>query len=330
VKRHTMQKPQLLFFNDIYEEAQWVASKIKEENDEGLAFCQQAVLFRSAYISIPLQAELSRRNIPYQVFGGLKFYETAHVKDCLSHMKILNNCLDELAWNRSLLLIEGVGPKTSEKILEQIKGCVSLPAQAEALANLNKKEAKYSKELARLTSALIKASGLPTIAEKLEWIIDYYYPILKIKFDDWDNRLRDLETLRDLSARYHELGDFLADFAIDPPDRTAWNSQAIVPNDEKPLVLSTIHSAKGLEWDNVFFIGLVEGVLPVSFTLDNEEEIEEEHRLFYVGVTRARDKLFLSSHQEGSSLRLNQLDQISRFVDAPAVLERVEKIWYPT
>ena len=121
---------------------------------------------------------------------------------------------------------------------------------------------------------------------------------MKDKFDDWHIRINDLETLRQIAARYDELGDLLADFAIEPPDRAVLKVEPTAKHEERPLVLSTIHSAKGLEWDSVFLIGLAEGILPISFALDSEDEIEEEHRLFYVGITRAKNRLHLSLHHE--------------------------------
>ena len=320
-------KPQLQYFKDSYEEAEWVAGKIKELHDEGILFNHQGVLYRSSYISIPLQAALSKRNIPYQVFGGLRFYETAHIKDVISHLKVMVNPKDELAWNRILMLIEGIGPKTAEKISEEIIVLSNLNEILERVFSKYNRQYKYSDELKRLGAALktVYNQNL-TVGEQFEIILEYYNPILKNKYDDWNIRLNDLETLKQICVRYNSLEELLADFAIEPPEKGIGIVDPSVPEEEKPLTLSTIHSAKGLEWESVFFIGLMDGVLPVSFSLNTQEDIEEEHRLFYVGITRAKNHLFLSLHHEGTRGGINQFNKTSRFVDVPNVLSKLENI----
>lgn len=318
-------KPLLQYFKDSYEEAEWVAGKIKESRDEGILFNHQAVLYRSSYISIPIQAALSKRNIPYQVFGGLKFYETAHVKDIMSHLKVLVNPRDELAWNRVLMLIEGIGPKTAEKISEEIIVLSNINGILEGVFPKYNRKYKYSDELKRLEGVLKSVNNKNmTVGEQFEIILEYYKPLLKDKFDDWHLRLNDLETLRQISMRYDSLEELLADFAIEPPERGVGAVDSSQPEEEKTLTLSTIHSAKGLEWERVFLIGLMDGVLPVSFALNSQEDIEEEHRLFYVGITRAKTHLFLSLHHEGTRGGINQFNKISRFVDVPNVLSKLE------
>ncbi|MFA5157116.1 MAG: ATP-dependent helicase [Candidatus Omnitrophota bacterium] len=316
-------KPEMLFFNNAYNEAEWIASKIKELRDEGVHLCEQAVLFRSAYISIPLQAELSKRNIPYRVFGGLKFYETAHVKDLLAHLRVISNPKDELSWLRILMLIPGIGPKTADKVM----GGISINARLGDI--LDKSFSAYDKNkfgagLGKLESALKSASAKDIgVGERFGAALDYYIPLLKEKFDDWSLRLNDLETLRQIACRYDSLEQLLADFTIESPEAGVSRVDPGVPEDERPLTLSTIHSAKGLEWDCVFVLGLAEGVLPVSFALDDESEIEEEHRLFYVAVTRPRNNLFLSLHHEASRPGISQFNRICRFIDSPNIMARL-------
>ena len=138
-------------------------------------------------------------------------------------------------------------------------------------------------------------------------------------------RVNDLEALRQIATRYDSLEELLADFAIEPPDRGVLRVEPKSDDEEKPITLSTIHSAKGLEWDSVFIIGLVEGVLPSSFALDNEEEIEEESRLFYVGITRAKNNLFLSLNHEGTRGGITQFNKVSRFVEMPNVLAGLDQ-----
>jgi len=326
-RKKTGEKPYLLFFKNAHDEAEWVASKIKELRDEGVFLSHQAVLFRSAYISIPLQAELSKRNIPYQVFGGLKFYETAHVKDVIAHLKVITNPRDELAWNRVLMLVEGIGLKTCERILEEIMVYAnSDDVIAKVFQTYVAKRDRYAEGLAKLKDALKLGHNKDlNVGEQFEIVLKYYKPILQDKFDDWHLRLNDLETLRQIAMRYESLEQLLADFAIEPPEKGVWMVEPSVPEEEKPLTLSTIHSAKGLEWEVVFIIGLIDGVLPVSFALNDDDEIEEEHRLFYVGITRAKNNLFLSLYHEGIRGGINQFNKISRFVDVPNVLSKLEQ-----
>jgi DNA helicase-2/ATP-dependent DNA helicase PcrA len=322
-KKQTGERPSLLFFKDAHEEAEWVAERIKVQRDEGIPLGQQCVLFRSQYLSIPLQAELSRRNIPFEVFGGLKFYETAHVKDVMSHLKIIANPRDELAWNRVLMLIEGIGPKTAEHISEEILASASFVEILEGVFEKHKGR-RYSEGLTELASVLKAVrGGALHVGEQFGLVLDYYVPLLKDRFDDWHLRLNDLETLRQISMRYRSMEDLLEDFAVEPPERGVWRVEPSTPDEEKPLTLSTVHSAKGLEWDCVFLIGLVDGVLPVAFSLDHEDEIEEEQRLFYVAVTRAKNHLFLSLHHEGFRGGITQFNKVSRFVDVPNVFSKL-------
>ncbi len=319
------EKPQILFFKDAYEEAEWISEKIKNQRDEGIDFRHQSVLFRSSYLSIPLQAELSRRNIPFVVFGGLKFYEMAHVKDLIAHLKVIANPKDELAWNRVLMLIKGIGQKIGGQILKEISACSSLKEILEVVFHKYQKGYSYSEGLAGLETTLKDTSDETLqVGDKYDIILDYYNPILEHKFDDWHLRVNDLETLRQISMRYNSLEELLVDFAIEPPERGILRVEPLTPEDEKPLTLSTIHGAKGLEWECVFLIGLMDGVLPVAFALDDEDEIEEERRLFYVGVTRAKNRLFLSLHHEGTRGGITQFNKISRFLDVPNVFTKLE------
>jgi DNA helicase II / ATP-dependent DNA helicase PcrA len=319
-------RPQLLLFRNGYEEAEWIAGRIREFQEAGIPFGHQAVLFRSAYVSIPLQVELERQGIPFAVFGGLKFYETAHVKDLVSHLKVIANPKDELAWARILTLFEGVGQKTAQNIISKIvAGPEFDPQKLNLLSDLGKGK-KYERSLRKLGEILAAVSSPgKEVFDKFSLFMDYYQPFLKEKFDDWQQRINDLEALKDITGKYSSLRDFLADFAIDPPEKNTKVSEYSLSQEEKPLCLSTIHSAKGLEWECVFLIGLVEGVLPVSFSLNDEEGIEEEHRLFYVALTRAKKHLYLAAHYENHGFSYNQFNQISRFIDSPEVLSRLEQ-----
>lgn len=317
-------KPLLMYFRNAGDEATWTAQRILEMRDAGTNFSNQAVLFRSSYISIPLQLELSRRGIPYQVFGGLKFYETAHVKDLLAFLKVIFNPRDEISWARLLQLIDGIGPKTSERIVKSVSTCSGLEQVIRDVLRNGEPGRKYSAQIERLAAMLEKAAGETSCNRQFGVVMDYYRPAFKEKFDDWQQREEDLDALKQMSAGYNTLRDFLADFTIEPPERGVASSTPVRGNGEPPLTLSTIHSAKGLEWDTVYLIGLIDGVLPVSFSLSNENSIEEEQRLFYVAVTRAKRHLFLSLHHEGGGFGLTQFNRPSRFVECREILSKLE------
>lgn len=309
-------KPVLSFFKNAYDEAAWIVSRIVEMRKEGLELYRQAILFRAAYISIPLQAELSKNGIPYQVFGGLKFYETAHVKDLIAHMKVIANHKDEIAWHRILTHIEGVGPKTADKLTDEIVKKKSLAEVMDVSFKNASRLMKFLREAGRIAA---RPGGLYDLA------LDYYFPLMQEKFDDWHIRMNDLEALRQVSSRYESLTELLADFALEPPDRGVLSVAARHKDEEKPVTLSTIHSAKGLEWDTVFLIGLVDGVLPSSFAMNDAENIEEESRLLYVAVTRAKDTLYMSLCHEGARSGISQFNKMSRFIDASNVLGRLDQ-----
>jgi DNA helicase-2/ATP-dependent DNA helicase PcrA len=320
------EKPRLNFFKDIYDEAAWIVKKIKELKGEGIDLHDQAVLFRAAYVSIPLQAELAKNGIEYQFFGGLKFYETAHVKDLLAHLRVVLNVKDEIAWHRVLTLIEGIGDKTADNIIENIMRKASLNDIVEETICGAGKLGKPSKDISRLSAFLRSAVSCKLRPGTLyDAAFDYYLPIMREKFDDWHIRINDLETLRQVAARYDELGTLLADFAIESPERGVKRVEPAVRRDEKPLTLSTIHSAKGLEWDSVFLPGLIDGVLPSNFALDDAKDIEEESRLLYVAITRAKNRLFLSMSHKGSRGGITQFNKMSRFVDVPNVLAGLDQ-----
>jgi ATP-dependent DNA helicase UvrD/PcrA len=324
-KKQAGERPKLLFFRDAYEEAEWVAERVKKGLDEGMPLGHQCVLFRSLYLSIPLQSELSRRNIPYETFGGIKFYETAHVKDIIAHLKVAVNPKDELAWNRVLMLLDQIGPKTAGRLTDEF---VAYPSLSEVLT---KALLKYEKGRTFSEGVVILGAALGAlddkklnVGEKFGVAVDYYLPILRQKYDDWHLRVNDLETLRQVAARYESLDDLLADFAIEPPEKGVWRVEAETKEEEKPFVLSTIHSAKGLEWETVFIMGLSDGTLPITFSLDSEEELEEEQRLLYVALTRAKSRLYLTLHHEGTRGGITQFNKISRFVDMPNVMEKLD------
>jgi DNA helicase-2/ATP-dependent DNA helicase PcrA len=314
-KKERGTKPRLIFLKDAYEEAAWVADRIKELCDEGMELSQQCILFRSAYITLPMQAELTKRNIPFAVYGGLKFYETAHVKDVLAHMKVLVNPRDLLSWSRVLLLVDGVGPRTAEKLLDEIAVLEDLDAM---FGRMGEREG-CPEGLRRLAAVMGAAAGTTRPGEQCRLIVEYYAPLLRERFDlDWQLRKNDLDALAQIAERYESLRDILVDLAIEPPQRGVRDFHDTVW--ERPLIMSTIHSAKGLEWRNVFLIGAIDGVLPSSYTTRDAEALQEEQRLLYVAVTRARETLTILVHHEGRNDGIHTFNRLSRFIEPEDVM----------
>lgn len=316
------EKPTLSFFKDAYAEAGWIADRIFASRQQGVALKSIGVLYRSNFLSLPAQLALSKLNIPFAVYGGIKFIETAHIKDVLAFLKVHHNAKDELSLARVLMLLDGVGPRTAQKV----KDLVLCGAPAEFDQELKKtiKNPVLRKELAGVGNLLNSLKNIKGVREKIKKVIDFYNPILKKKFDDYPARQDDLKAFMEISCSYVSLEQFLVDFVtIEPPERGTVNIEAGKEN-EGAVTLSTVHSAKGLEWDVVFVIALVDGSLPVSYALGDEESIEEERRLLYVAVTRARKHLFLSMHNEGRNGGISTFNRLSRFISEAKVLDKLD------
>ena len=260
----------------------FVAEKILELREEGVALKDMAVLFRSGWHSNDLEIELASRNIPFAKYGGQKFVEAAHIKDLVSYLRITYNAQDQVSWLRVLELIPRIGPKTATKIIEAILN----PGKLEELWQKNDE----LKKLFELLKGIDLQRDSP--AEIIARFLSYYQPLLKIKYDDFNKRLNDLDSLLRIAQRYKTTEQFLVDMALEPPERLLVEP-ARTDQEDAPLTLSTIHSAKGLEWHTVFLIYVAEGHLPSYLSLETEEQVEEERRLFYVAATRAKVNLFL-------------------------------------
>lgn len=272
-------------------ESKFVVDKILELREEGIPLQDIAVLFRSGYMSYDLEIELNKANIPYRKFGGIKFIETAHIKDLISYLRILNNPKDNLSWFRVLQLISGIGPRKARAIIEEIEKEVSLN-RFSFNKLLNTKY--FSNGLVNLFKVLNECNHKNlTPSEILGILIPYYETILREKYNDYPKRLKDLEIFQAISANYRTLNAFLDDLALEPPTQSVIDLENPGSEDEF-LTLSTIHSAKGLEWHSIFVIGVIEGFFPSSHSVESLEELEEERRLLYVACTRAKRNLFIS------------------------------------
>jgi DNA helicase-2/ATP-dependent DNA helicase PcrA len=286
--------PMLVQCADEATQARFVCQRILELREEGTSLDAIAVLFRSSYHSFDLELELQRHDIPFVKRGGFKFMETAHVKDVLAHLRLLANPRDAVSWHRVLLLLDGLGPKTAGDIYAHVAEVGTVGEAAARLGTYGRRGA-YSKELERLAELLVEVAtpDLP-VDEQVARIVGFYVPMLRHKHpEDFPKREKDLEHFLTIAARYRSLETLLADMALEPPTDSVGDVLA-AELDEGMLTLSTIHSAKGLEWQAVFVIGMVDGRFPSLYNLRSEDEVEEERRLLYVAVTRAKEHLYLS------------------------------------
>lgn len=301
-------KPALICAKDTQMEADFICQRILELLDEDLNLSDICVLARNARMSFNLEIELSKRSIPFQKFGGPKFMETAHIKDIVAHLRVILNPDDEVSFSRILLLLKGVGTQTVNNILPALKGKneldikllpVKKPTLFEPLFNVLTKQQSSTKKLSDIVSE----------------IIEYYKPILKDKYDDYTKREKDLEHFIYLSTQYAKLESFLSDLALEPPDKSV---KGMYKNNIKDdcLTISTIHSAKGLEWDSVFIIGAVDGRFPSAYSFNSPEELDEELRLMYVASTRAKNNLYITYPVNMYDYSMDMvLSKPSRFLD---------------
>jgi DNA helicase-2/ATP-dependent DNA helicase PcrA len=287
-------KPVFLRTSDDYSQAHFVCERILELREEGVSLGEIAVLSRAAWHSNTLELELKSRNIPFRKFGGIKFVEAAHVKDVCALLKISLNPLEAAAWFRVLQLFEGVGPKTAQRIAGAVTDAGGEIGVLVAPTWANK---RFSGDLERLHGLLSDLEGEDLdLAERLGEALEVYGEAwLPKKYDDAERRKRDLESLQVIAGRYDELEAFLSDLAIDPPDFV--RSEAADREDEW-MTVSTVHSAKGLEWHTVFVLHLLNGRFPSFNALRAPNAYEEERRLLYVAVTRAKSNLYLMKPEE--------------------------------
>ncbi|WP_085033485.1 ATP-dependent helicase [Ensifer aridi] len=291
--RQSEQRPLLVTVKDETDQASYIVEQVLANREVGIRLKQQAVLFRSSNHSGTLEVELTRRNIPFVKFGGLKFLDSAHVKDVLAVLRFAQNPRDRVAGFRLLQMLPGIGPQTAGKILDTIAD------DAEPLLSLAEippppKTGEDWTRFVTLLSGLRKAgAGWPgEIALARAW----YEPHLDRIHEDADTRKAHLLQLEQIAGGYQSRERFLTELTLDPPDATS--DQAGVPLlDEDYLILSTIHSAKGQEWRSVFMLNVVDGCIPSDLGAGSSAELEEERRLLYVGMTRARDSLTLLTPQ---------------------------------
>jgi DNA helicase-2/ATP-dependent DNA helicase PcrA len=314
-------RPLLIRAEDERMQSRFVSQRILELREDGVNLDEIAVLFRSSFHSFDLELELQRHDIPFVKRGGFKFIETAHIKDSLAHLRVIANPVDAVSWLRVLLLLKGVGQRKAQQLIESL---VASPQPARELAAMADTKAKTSTDgiarLAALLGALGTKSARP--GDQLAAVLEYYLPLMREAYpDDYPKRERDLEHFQTIAERYRSLQSMLADMALEPPNDSIGDVLSVAP-EEGLVTLSTIHSAKGLEWRVVFLIWAADGRFPAPQSAD-PESLEEERRLMYVAGTRARDELYISYpiHMFDRSVGY-VMGRVSRFLEdlAPEIL----------
>jgi DNA helicase-2/ATP-dependent DNA helicase PcrA len=327
--------PWLVTARDEQAQTRFVVDRILELHEEGVPLHEMAVLFRAGYMSADLEIELANRRIPFEKWGGLRFLETAHVKDVLAFLRVLENPRDEVSWYRILLLLPGIGDVTARAAIGALGERAWDPDAFGAWAPPPRaREAHHA--LAALLRELrgVRAEGGDALALEIDAVRRLYDDILRERYDRVEPRLADLDQLRTIAGGYPSRAAFLAALALEPPSSTQDLAGAADAEDDL-LVLSTAHSAKGKEWDVVFVIWAVDGWFPSSRALGDDEQLEEERRLMYVAMTRARNHLAVVYPLSVYATRRGadySMDQLSRFLDRgvrakmqPVVLEEPDR-----
>ncbi len=295
-------RPQLLSCSDEYAEARYVVQQVLAHRKAGIPLHEQAVLFRASHHSLAVELELARNNVPFHKYGGLKFADAAHVKDLVAFLRLAENPRDFVSGLRLLKLLPGIGPKKASTILE---GLAAASGDLGSLAQCKVPAASTAawEEFVVLLQELV-ADPVPALTAQIQHVLTFYTPLLRQTYDDPEQRLDDLKKLRDLGERYEDRASFLAELTLDPPSST----QQLAPASQRSkdaLVLSTIHSAKGLEWDAVTVINATDGAIPSSRALETPGQLDEELRLFYVALTRAKTWLSVTYPRYRSGYQSN-------------------------
>jgi ATP-dependent DNA helicase UvrD/PcrA len=285
--RPSAQRPQLISVRDESDQARYVAERILEHREAAIPLKQQAVLFRASHHSGPLEIELTRCNIPFVKFGGLKFLEAAHIKDVLAFLRWAENPRDRISGFRTIQLLPGAGPATAARLLDRL---AETSSAMEALTDF-RPPATCAEDWPAFAETLkliwSNATGWPA---EFELAYRWYAPHLERRYEDARLRETDLLQLAQIASTYPNRQRFLTELTLDPPSATS--DEAGVPLlDEDYLILSTIHSAKGQEWKSVFILNCVDGCVPSDLSVGSTAETEEERRLLYVAMTRAKDHL---------------------------------------
>ena len=321
--------PWLVAAQDEQHQTQFVVDRILELHEEGIPLREIAVIFRAGYMSADLEIELTNRKIPFEKWGGLKFLEAAHVKDVLAFLRILENPRDEVSWYRILLLLPGIGDATARSAIDSM----ATAAWESAAFGRFQPPPRAQGAHAALVSLLcdLRDGGSideAKVAADIARVRLMYDNILRERYDKAEPRLSDLDQLQTIAAGYPDRATFLSALALEPPQATQDLAGAAGQDDNDCLVLSTAHSSKGKEWEAVFVIWAVDGWFPSSRALGSDEETDEERRLMYVAMTRAKNYLCIAYPLNAYSSRRGSdysIDQLSRFID-PGVRDKMQRL----
>jgi DNA helicase-2/ATP-dependent DNA helicase PcrA len=332
-KRAGGERPWLVTIKDEHEQTRFVCDRVLELHEEGIPLGEMAVIFRAGYMSADLEIELANRKIPFEKWGGLKFLEAAHVKDVVAFLRVIDNPRDEVSWYRVLMLMPGIGDTTARGIMA---GMAERGWDSDALTHWTPPPRARDAHRA-LTQLLRRLRGQAkadapapehNVGTEIEVIRQMYDDMLRDKYDRPEARLADLDQLRAIAAGYPSRGTFLSTIALEPPQSTQDLASGGDDQEDDALVLSTAHSAKGKEWDVVFLIWAVDGWFPMARAADNDDELEEERRLMYVAMTRARNQLAVTFPMNSYATRRGadySVDQLSRFIDR-GVREKMQRV----
>jgi DNA helicase-2/ATP-dependent DNA helicase PcrA len=296
-------KPSLVICGDAHQQAAFVAQRALELRDEGINLNEMAVLYRSHFHAMELQIELTRRNIPFTITSGIRFFEQAHIKDISAFLKLVNNPADEISFKRLARLLKGVGAKSADKlwssfvaayrniaadakhpIATALQGCSSSVPKKAAVG-----WAQFVATFSQMEAPEVREKPARVLKLVLEAIYEEY---AEENFANYNVRLEDIEQLIGVAMQYEDTNEFLTQLAL--LSNVEAEQDKPRDQDDESLKLTTIHQAKGLEFDTVFLIMLCDGLFPSGRSLENEDALEEERRLFYVGITRAKKNLYLS------------------------------------
>ena len=326
------QKPAYVRTTGIDEQSEFICQRVLELAEEGVKLNDISVLFRSGWHSNELEIALAAHNIPFVKYGGLKFVEAAHIKDVMAFLRVIYNLCDVVAWHRLLLLLEGIGPQKAKSIAGEI---VNEQKSYAGLIAAKFKKQKFFGKLEEVHSLMTKLTGSGLNPEYVvHEVIQFYLPLLEGNYDDYRKRLDDLNSMQGIVPRYNSLEQFLDDLLLESPERgLLLDAEEDEGEDAERLILSTIHSAKGLEWHSVFVLSLLEGFLPSNKSMMQNDQVEEERRLFYVACTRAKRNLYLVCPQY-ARVRIGgfgdggfSFARPSRFINEIADFESVTEEW---
>jgi DNA helicase-2/ATP-dependent DNA helicase PcrA len=320
--------PWLVTARDEQQQTRFVVDRVLELHEEGTPLKEIAVLVRAGYMSADLEIELTNRKIPFEKWGGIKFLDAAHVKDVLAFLRVVENPRDEVSWYRILMLMPGIGDVTARAMLESMAERSWDPSAFSHFVPPARARDAH-RELAGLLRTLSNPRrGEAGVGDDIDEIRRLYDAVLAERYDRSEPRLADLDQLRVIASGYPSRADFLAAIALEPPTNTQDFATGSTESEDDALVISTVHSAKGKEWDAVFVIWAVDGWFPSSRSIADEDELEEERRLMYVAMTRARNHLAVTYPLNVYATRRGAdytIDQLSRFIDR-GVREKMQRV----